>query len=360
MKNYPNECSLLYRKRADIEEFVNDNAAWEGIYELFLSVRDTDGRHNIPAAEMLNEVCRQCARAVTDRYPENNLWEAYDYLDNPGFRYTMNTSICLSLVYAVLELTSLPPKQKDFHLNSLKSILLDNDACRPYYRSALRYVHNQWIDEGRPLIIRIFRWFMSKPLLPFCEKDFLSVAEQTTDGEKQKDNVAAGLKELRRQYDDCRKELESEKNRNRMLQDEIEACRAQERTNGRLQEEVKRLDTELAAEKRQHAEVQQKTEQLQQELELLTDKLKRTEKDGERLPLTAFLDYVENYFTPQQNDRAKVMKEVLGDLYSQQCMTDEEKKRLRKLGTKSVPVSTMTVNGPLNDIHDNGHVRAGM
>ena len=193
-------------------------------------------------------------------------------------------------------------------------------------------MHNQWIDEDRPLIIRIFRWFMSKPLLPFCEKDFLSVAEQTTDGEKQKDNVAAGLKELRRQYDDCRKELESEKNRNRMLQDEIEACRAQERTNGRLQEEVKRLDTELAAEKRQHAEEQQKTEQLQQELELLTDKLKRTEKDGERLPLTAFLDYVENYFTPQQNDRAKVMKEVLGDLYSQQCMTDEEKKTAAEAG----------------------------
>lgn len=228
MKNYPNECSLLYRKRADIEEFVNDNAAWEGIYEFFLSVRDMDGRHNIPAAEMLNEVCRQCARAVTDRYPENNLWEAYGYLDKWYLHSAANTFICLSLVYAVLELTSLPPKQKDFHLNSLKSILLDNDACRPYYRSALRYVHNQWIDEDRPLIIRIFRWIMSKPLLPFCEKDFLSVAEQTADGEKQKDNVAAGLEELRRQYDDCRKELESEKNRNRMLQDEIEACRAQE------------------------------------------------------------------------------------------------------------------------------------
>lgn len=360
MKNYLNECSLLYRKRADIEEFVNDNAAWERIYELFLSIRDIDGRHNIPATEMLNEVCRQCARAVTDRYPENNLWEAYCYLDNPDFRYTVNTSICLSMVFVVLELTSLPPKQKNFHLNSLKSILLDSDLKQLYYRSALFYVHKLWTGDDKPLIIRMFIGFVSKPFLPFCEKDFLSVAEQTTDGEKQKDNVAAGLEELRRQYDDCRKELESEKNRNRMLQDEIEACRAQERTNGRLQEEVKRLDTELAAEKRQHAEVQQKTEQLQQELELLTDKLKQTEKDGERLPLTAFLDYVENYFTPQQNDRAKVMKEVLGDLYSQQCMTDEEKKRLRKLGTKSVPVSTMTVNGPLNDIHDNGHVRAGM
>lgn len=359
MKSYLNEQSLLCRKRADIEEFVNDNAAWEGIYELFLSIRDIDGRHNIPATEMLNEVCRQCARAVTDRYPENNLWEAYGYLDNPGLRYTVNTSICLSMVFVVLELTSLPPKQKNFHLNSLKSILLDSDLKQLYYRSVSFYVHKLWTGDDKPLIIRMFRGFVSKPFLPFGEKDFLPVAEQPTDGEKQKDDMAAGLEELRRQYDDCLEELESEKNRNRMLQDEIEACRSQDRTDEKVQE-VERLKAELAEEKRLHAEARQKTEQLQRELEQLTDKLKRTETDGDRLPLTAFLDYVENYFTPQQNDRAKVMKEVLGDLYSQECMTDEEKKRLRKLGAKAVPVSTMTVNGPVNDIHDNGHVRAGM
>lgn len=359
MKNYLNERSLLYRKRADIEEFVNENAAWEGIYELFLSVRDTDGRQNIPAAEMLNEVCRQCARAVADRYPENNLWEEYCYLDNPDFRFTASRAICLSLVYAVLNLTSLPPKQKDFHLNNLRSILIDNDARRSYYRSALFYLYNLCENDSRPLIIRIFSRRASKPLLFFCEKDFLPVAEQPTDGEEQKDDVAAGLEELRRQYDDCRKELESEKNRNQMLWGEIEVYRSQDRTDEKVQE-VERLKAELAEEKRLHAEARQRTKQLERELEQLTDKLKMAEKDGERLPLTAFLDYVENYFTPQQNDRAKVLKEVLGDLYSQEYMTDEEKERFRKLGTKPVPVSTMTVNGPVNDIHDNGHVRAGM
>lgn len=359
MKNYTNESSLPYRKRADIEEFVHDNAAWEGIYELFLSVRDTDGWLDIPATEMLNEVCRQCARAVTDRYPEYNLWNRYGYQGNLYVGHTRETYICLSLVYAVLKLTSLPPKQKDFHLKSLKSILLGNDACQPYYESALKYLREQSEDDDTPLIIRIFMKSESKPLLPFCEKDFLPVAEQPTDGEKQKDDVAAGLEELRRQYDDCLKELESEKNQNQILWDEIGAYRSLDRTDERVQE-VERLKAELAEEKRLHTEARQKTEQLQRELEQLTDKLKRTETHGDRLPLAVFLDYVENNFPPQQNDRAKVLKEVLGDLYSQQYMTDEEKERFRKLGTKSVSVSTMTVNGPLNDIHDNGYVRAGM
>ena len=73
-------------------------------------------------------------------------------------------------------------------------------------------------------------------------------------------------------------------------------------------------------------------EELLKQIKTLQDSQKLKDEGVERLPIVAFLDYVETYFTSEQNDRAKVVKEVLGDLYSN--ISEEEKKRLRALGTK--------------------------
>lgn len=446
MKNYLNERSLLCRKRADIDDFIKENPAWEEIYNLFLKIRDIKRKVNIPAVEMLNEVCYQCTRAAMTKHPEGDIWEGYTY---PGeYEATSRpTLICLSLVYVALRLSDLPHRQMKRYLTMFDKRFSDDPKFKPYYKSLMtslfylveknmdywngffcdsleeteddfrpcpelnfsprpeppeyiRLSADEWagVTEGfDPQIIRsiLTLWPTDTERLEvvrLIERSFNEVEQNRADNDNcvgqrgigympspwrvipgffqtLRTELAGGkqyvlnqqneLEVLRKENRYYRDELEKQEQAQHSLRKELEAYKRMDGVKEQM-EQYESLQNELAEEKRLHAEARQKTKQLKRELEQLTDKLKLAEKDGERLPLTAFLDYVENYFTPQQNDRAKVMKEVLGDLYSQEYMTDEEKERFRKLGTKPVPVSTMTVNGPLNDIHDNGHVRAGM
>lgn len=77
-------------------------------------------------------------------------------------------------------------------------------------------------------------------------------------------------------------------------------------------------------------------------------------KGGESLSLAEILDYAE-HIPPEQFERAKVMKEAIRDLFH--IFTPEESERVRRIGTSGRSFS-LTVNGPLNDIHDNNLVKA--
>ena len=104
----------------------------------------------------------------------------------------------------------------------------------------------------------------------------------------------------------------------------------------------------------------EKVGELMEEIQFLRSRLKKRDKGEERLPITTFIQYVEEHFTPEQNDRAKIIKEVLYDVFSSANLPQEVRERLKKLGFKPKSSSSVTINGPLNDIHDNEHVRAGM
>lgn len=75
---------------------------------------------------------------------------------------------------------------------------------------------------------------------------------------------------------------------------------------------------------------------------------------GKCVFLADLLNYAE-HFPPEQFERAKVMKEAIRDLFP--CFTPEESERIRNIGTSRASYS-LTVNGPLNDIHDNNTVNA--
>ena len=79
----------------------------------------------------------------------------------------------------------------------------------------------------------------------------------------------------------------------------------------------------------------------------------------ERLPLTVFIEYAEE-LPAEQNKNALAIKTMLFDLFNGK-ISEEERGRLRQLGRKPQPVATINnVNGPLNDIHHNDHVKAGL
>ena len=80
----------------------------------------------------------------------------------------------------------------------------------------------------------------------------------------------------------------------------------------------------------------------------------------QRLPLSDFLTHMEQHFTHEQNPSALIVKDVLFALYTNP--TAEERCRLNKLGhvPPPPPFGGITVQGPLNDIHGNEHVKAGL
>ena len=112
-----------------------------------------------------------------------------------------------------------------------------------------------------------------------------------------------------------------------------------------LESEIERQRDEITNLRRKVRRLKNDVKQLERELE-------------KRLPIVTFLDYVEDYFAPERNEDARVVKEVLHDLYEHP--SEEERGRLREMGHKPMPAPGITVNGPLNDVHHNEYVKAGM
>ena len=102
--------------------------------------------------------------------------------------------------------------------------------------------------------------------------------------------------------------------------------------------------------------LEREIERQQDEITNLRHEIRRLRE--ERLPIVTFLDYVEDCFTPEQNHEARAIKEALSDLFVH--ISEEERSRLRKIGHKPMPAPGITVNGPLNDVHHNEYVKAGM
>lgn len=151
-----------------------------------------------------------------------------------------------------------------------------------------------------------------------------------------------------------------------------------EEENRRLKEEVKRLREEIEncnsipdeaepltmttsdivsahEEMMRYEAAQQQIAELMQMVESQQDELRDRNDGVQRLPLIVFIEYAEENYTPEQNDKAAILKEVLYDVFS--TFTEEEKKRLKKLGHKPQPQSSID---KIFEIKDNENVNLGM
>lgn len=100
-------------------------------------------------------------------------------------------------------------------------------------------------------------------------------------------------------------------------------------------------------------------EALKIQLKSLQEQLKQEDSTTAPTPsLADFIAYTEE-LPAEQNGHALAIKTMLLDLFNGQ-ITENEKERIRKLGRKSQAGTNLTVHGPLNDIHNNDYVKAGI
>ena len=170
--------------------------------------------------------------------------------------------------------------------------------------------------------------------------------EAHTESESAKDTIQQLEEENRRLKEEVKRLREEIENYN-SIPDEAEPLMMTEADIVSAHEEMMRYE----AAQQQIAELMQMVESQQEELRDRSDNV-------QRLPLAVFIEYAEENYTPEQNEKAAILKEVLYDVFS--TFTEDEKKRLKKLGHKPVAGASFTVNGPLNDIHGNEYVKAGM
>ena len=119
------------------------------------------------------------------------------------------------------------------------------------------------------------------------------------------------------------------------------------------------LEDEVSGLKKENLRLKAAIECLRQPGEASHEKPDKPGGHIERLPLAAFIEYAEE-LPAEQNKNALAIKTMLFDLFNGK-ISEEERGRLRQLGRKPQPVATINnINGPLNDIHHNDHVKAGL
>ena len=299
---------LVYRRRDSMEEFFEESPLWEVLYrKLYLPLKKK-WNIKIPTKDVFNEACALMKLAQTDSTHPEELDEFEMRI--LFFRYDLKNveaaDLCWTLVYALTLRANGTRRERLLHSRAKKEL-----AHRfPDVNALLLYVKGLYnADQPQP----------------------------TADAQLTKENKR--LKE----------EIERLKRDNARLEDENE-------TRGMNAKRLKTMKASLSEEnarlKDENARLAARVAQLEQML---------AERDTvQRLPLSDFLTHMEQHFTHEQNPSALIVKDVLFALYTNP--TAEERCRLNKLGhvPPPPPFGGITVQGPLNDIHGNEHVKAGL
>lgn len=113
--------------------------------------------------------------------------------------------------------------------------------------------------------------------------------------------------------------------------------------------EIRRSNTCAKEEaiKKENKLLKNQVKELNAQVCLLQEELRRYDDGVQCLPLMCFIKYAEKY-PPEQNEYARVVKEMLRDVYT--SFSDEERMRLRALGHKPHPMTALCVNGRISDI----------
>lgn len=113
--------------------------------------------------------------------------------------------------------------------------------------------------------------------------------------------------------------------------------------------EIRRSNTCAKEEaiKKENKLLKNQVKELNAQVCMLQEELRRYDDGVQCLPLMCFIKYAEKY-PPEQNEYARVVKEMLRDVYT--SFSDEERMRLRALGHKPHPMTALCVNGRISDI----------
>ena len=299
---------LVYRRRDSMAEFFEESPLWESLYRrLYLPLKK---KWNVKATakDVFNEAYGLIVQTLADARLEENFTRYKCGILRQG----ESACLCEALVYA-LTLRIIPTKQTGRAIDRL-----------------LRFAKDE---------LGYFFYDVEEILQTIPGRNDIDFTPCPADADQSPSAANARLAEENKQLTAANARLEDENETRRMNAKRLKTIKAAlEGENARLKDENARLAARVA------------------ELEQLL-----AERDTvQRLPLSDFLTHVEQLFTHEQNPSALIVKDVLFALYTNP--TAEERCRLNKLGhvPPPPPFGGITVQGPLNDIHGNEHVKAGL
>lgn len=317
---------FIYRDRDEIDDFLEESELWRELYEIYLDVKDSTCRLDVPAVKMFNEVRYQCVRFMLDPRPREKDWESYFTSAYESLGQRQASYFCFAMVYTVLKHIKNPRRIIPFCLNLLYRKMETEAIFFPYIVTLFNQPKNSKVYtiklDPQPEKPDVFR----KQLLTYDTPWWAEVTsgfDQSYIREivnlwKDKEEQLAIVDIIERHFmcwDNVHKEWHETPDNIITITKELNDAKARER-------------------------------------ELLN---KIEEQKKKRLPLSELLDYAES-FPACQNERAKIVKEIILDLYDPQHLSSEEKSRIRNLGMKENFINIERVN----DIHDNAVVKAGI
>jgi len=190
-------------------------------------------------------------------------------------------------------------------------------------------------DEKKQMLDMEMKYNAMKAKYDFMKKDYDFMKNDYNFMKSDYDVMRKDYKFMKDDYDVMRKDY-------KFMKDDYDVMR----------KDYKFMKDDYDVMRKERDTMKAENERLQKEPSELQAKIEELQK--KHLPITTFLTYVEDNFPAEQNDRAKVVKEVLGDLFTNP--SKEERKRLRVLGTKEKAL----VIEKVNDIHHNQNVTAGI
>lgn len=374
---------FIYRERTDINEYLEESPVWEELHKMYIELIKTGCRVKLSPLELFNEVHYLCVRLLLDNCPKEFFYnDCLPRVSSTMGRYT--TGLCFSMVYAVLNTLSNPPEhipgflgllwrryharidQYSFFFEKFAGAPLDLTPCpeRPdcieqdvawweeatgdFHRSRIREIVNLWptLEEKLEIALIIEEQFKQAEKKDQEKEEKNDRGKNHTIAEARPGFFFFFFNNNRVEKADLRffKEL-----RHEIIASALEQASAAPAPADKACPAPKETDAT--------EQLLKENEALKMQLNSLQEQLKH-ESSATAPTLADFIAYTEE-LPAEQNAHAQTIKAMLLDLFNGQ-ITEDEKERIRKLGRKPQAGTNFNFNAPLNDIHNNDYVKAGI
>lgn len=364
---------FIHRERTDINEYLEESPVWARLYNMYMEIMKTGYRVKLSPLELFNEVHYLCVWLLLDQHPEE-----YFYNDcSPRVLSTMGprtSSLCFSMVYAVLNTLSDPPEHIPGFLRLLKRRYKAGSARNFFFYEKFAGASPDLspCPERPDNIKEDAAWWRRATgdfrqdrireivnLWPALEEKLevvLIIEEQFKQDEKNNREKNYSIAEVRLSLFSYYGEEKADLRFFKELRHEIFTSALEAASSAPATKEKACPAPEEAEEKEQ---LLKENEALKMQLKSLQEQLRHEDSATAPTPsLADFIAYTEE-LPAEQNAHALTIKTMLLCLFNGR-ITKEEMARILKLGRKPLPGTSFTVNGPLNDIHGNDYVKAGI
>ena len=373
---------FIHRERTDINEYLEESPVWKELHKIYMEAKGMGYKTKLSPLRLFNEVHYLCVRLMLDPCPEKDFTDYYlpHVISALG---SHATGLCFSMVYAVLNILNDPPEHIPGFLRLLRSryyagstkyssfykkfapktgeVPLDLTPC-PERPDSIKEDAMWWrraTGDFRQSRIREIVNFW--PALEEKLEVALIIEEQFKQAEKKDREKNHTISEDRPRFFffffDDKGEKKADAQFFKELRHEIITSFLEQASAAAPAPADKVYPTPEEA--RNARQLMKENEALKIQLKSLQEQLKQEDSTTAPTPsLADFIAYTEE-LPAEQNGHALAIKTMLLDLFNGQ-ITENEKERIRKLGRKSQAGTNLTVHGPLNDIHNNDYVKAGI